>query len=519
MILMQEKPKTFQEYVQYSKTASATQTSMSHTEHGTLNGGMEHTLGKSERSMVHAMGLQAVLSTHISHVVGQTTSVTTQYQNQLQQYVQNSCDVRSILTRQGEMHMKQVGQIVTNPTASQLRDNASWRAVKYQVVREELMNLQISGKTDLPLSPSEIVKLSKAIEGKDLTLQVGTTLTNSNCKNLDPEVSKIMDELVLMPKFDNLNAISKEREFLTVLKHYKTTGQSNPLLQQGKLDKLSQTLENLDLSHLSKKEFDSLVKNYCEVTEYHHRTSISQDPRLQNNPDNIDPLKRTEHRNRHSDAQGKTQYQKPVKQKLLNRQENLKIGNRKRVFRNELKGLGTAVALGVGVGFALSFVTEIMISGISTENVGMILGSSMKSSVEAGGISAMSYGAGRLTTSLIEKLGMDVASRVGAVANMTAVGMVSIVLISGITYWKLRKQRASSETIRQILGKQVAMSSSILVLSILTQSVWGGTAGIFTSFALGAVLTATSVVKAKHDSAFQKRLTEFTVEQYKPEFS
>lgn len=325
------------------------------------------------------------------------------YNNQLNKYLQNSNEIRKALAKQGAEHIQKAHGQHPTPNASLLRDKSSWTAVKNQVVREELMKLQISGKTDLPLTQAEIRKIQSIIKNKDLTIDVVDKLTDTTSKSNDTEVAEIMAKIVR-------SRVERAPDYLNALEQYNKTGKVSPLLQKDKLAELSEALKDVDLSNLTSKQFKKLVNNYCETTEFHHKTSISKDPTQQNNPDNIQPLKTSEHDNQHRNQEGKVVYRDPVEGEPVNRQRDLKIGNRKRVFRNELKGLGMAVAVGVGLGFSMSFIAEAAIQGISGDNINSLLANSTKAGFEAGGISAVTYGAGRMTTELVQKLGVDIAT-------------------------------------------------------------------------------------------------------------
>lgn len=441
-------------------------------------------------------------------------SQTLAYHNQLNSYLDNSTEIRKILSRQASQHAEKAYSQHPTPSASLLRDKSSWTAVKNQVVREELMKLQISGKTDLPLTPAEVQKIQGMIQNKDLTLDLDTVnkLTDTNSSHHDPEVAEIMAKIVR-------SRAERSPDYLSALAQYKETGETSPLLQQEKLAELSKELKDVDLSQVTQKQFKKLVNNYCETTEFHHKNSISNDHTQQNNPDNIAPLKKTDHENCHRNQEGKLDYRDPVKGDVLDRQRDLKIANRKRVFRNELKGVGMAVAVGVGLGFSMSFIAEAAIQGISGENLGTLLSHSTEAGLEAGVISAVTYGAGRLTTELIQTLGVDIATKSGVMLNMAAVGAISLLVVSGISYARMRWHGTERREALAVVGKQMAVSGSILILSLIAQSAFGGLAGMLVSLSIGLIFLANGIMTARHENEVNLRLQEYTVAQYRPLFS
>jgi len=54
---------------------------------------------------------------------------------------------------------------------------------------------------------------------------------------------------------------------------------------------------------------------------------------------------------------------------MIDKNKMLKDTNSKRVFKNELHGLGVAVAIGLGVGFTIGFAVTLAQSGITPESV------------------------------------------------------------------------------------------------------------------------------------------------------
>ncbi len=463
----------------------------------------------SSQTSLYNNSVNPVMVGEISrNFAGQTLA----YNTQLNRYLQNSNEIRKILCKQGAEHIQKTHGQHPTPNASLLRDKSSWTAVKNQVVREELMKLKISGKTDLPLTQAEIRKIHSIIQNKDLTIDVVDKLTDSNSKANDPEVAEIMAKIVR-------SRVERAPDYLNAIEQYQKTGKVSPLLQKDKLAELSEALKDVDLSNLTAKQFKKLVNNYCETTEFHHKTSISKDPTQQNNPDNIQPLKTSEHDNQHRNQDGKVVYKDPVEGELVNRQRDMKIGNKKRVFRNELKGLGMAVAVGVGLSFSMSFIAEAAIQGISGDNIDSLLSNSTKAGFEAGGISAVTYGAGRITTEVVQKLGVDIATKSGVIVNMAAVGVISILVVSAISYARMRWNGVESTVALRDVGKQVAISGSILLLSLIAQSAFGGCAGMLVSLSVGLIFLGNGIITARHENEVNLQLQEYTVEQYRPLFS
>lgn len=450
----------------------------------------------------------AVTTSAVSNVVTATSVGTNAYNVQLQNYITSSNDIRRQLTQRANDHIRNVRQGNAKPTATLYRNKNSWGMVKRQVVREELMKLQISGKTDLPLTAKEVKILSQHLNGKDLTLAEIGRLNNSDKKEVATIINKIVHD-----KSENARVI------MEALNHYKKTGEASSLLQVGKLEQLKEELNKLDLSKLTKNEFNVLVKKYCEVNEFHHRESISQNPNNQNNTDNIEVLKTSDHNLKHTGRDGKVDYRKPLKEKELNRQEEMQQGNKNRVMKNELKGLGLAVAIGIGVGITMSFMSEAAMHGISPDTIDELLVNLGKSGIEAGTVSAVMYGVGRLTTMALEKLGHDFSTKIGQLWNTGAVGSIMIAVTAAMTFaraiWKGERCIDALKTV----GKQVLISGSILAVSLIAQAAMGGPVGLIVSTSIGVTYMSCSVYSTIRNNTIAEKIRVYTIKLSEPEFA
>jgi hypothetical protein len=69
--------------------------------------------------------------------------------------------------------------------------------------------------------------------------------------------------------------------------------------------------------------------------------------------------------------------------------------NSKRVFKNELSGLGIAVAIGAGLGMTIGFVTTLAQSGVTPDSFKLALAEGAKGGLESGLLAGVGYGIGR----------------------------------------------------------------------------------------------------------------------------
>lgn len=445
----------------------------------------------------------------ISHMSYSTGQITSGYNTQLNNYLSFNQRTQQELLQRTQDFMTRVRQANPNPTATELRDKTTWADVKRLVTRQELMKLKISGKTDLPLSDEQISELRNRIADMDLT-----SMKDNDVQNLIESISH-----------------SDMKQDLAALKDFKYNGKVSKLLQSSKLEALKKDLESIDLEHITGPEMKYLEQNYIERPEYHHRESISSDPNKQSNADNVDVLNTTEHDQKHTHltetGEEKINYKKPVKEPLRNRNQELKEANSKRVLKNELKGLGLAVAIGAGIGFTIGFISTLAQSGITPDSLKNAAATGLKGGLESGVMSAASYGIGRTLgdvatqaiTRVIENIGITVTENIAKMVSMGVVGTLTITLFSAYQFYKLKTQGLSTKEALVQTGKQALFSLSVLAVSIAAQGIWGGSAGIIVSVSIGIITISYSVIDAVHQRHFSNYVRVYTIDRCYPVFA
>lgn len=461
------------------------------------------------KSIVSVSFSGGIGSSSIANSSFYTTSVTTGYNNQLNNYLSYNHQTQQDLLKRTQVFMDRVYASNPNPTASALRDKATWSQLKRFVTREELMKLQIGGSADLPLSEEQLADIRVRLADKDLTSMT------------DREIEEIIDSIVS----------PNDPQYLAALKEFKATGKASDLLQQSKLDSLKAELDKIDLDHITSDEYKHLKENYVERSEYHHKESISSNPDKQSDADNVDILKTSEHDKRHThiDENGneKVNYQKPVKEAPNDRNQDLKDANKRRVIKNELQGLGLAVAIGAGIGLTIGFITTLARSGITPDSVKYAAVEGIKSGVESGVLSAASYGIGRTAGQLasnalsgvLENIGLTITENVSKMINMGVVGALTVVMFSAYQFIKLKLHGVATKEALIQTGKQALFSLSLLAVSIAAQGLWGGPAGIIVSVSVGIILISYSVGDTVHQRHFAERIRVYTIDKCKPCFS
>lgn len=464
----------------------------------------------SVRGSLTSAHVGGLASASIADVTFTTATTTTGFNTQCSRYIQYCQQRQQVLLDKTSQYLQKVREAVPEPTATQLRDKGNWGAVKRLVIREEMMKLQISGKTDLPIIGREQQALLDVIKDKDLAAMSDTK----------------MEELF------NSTVKRDERAFLDALKAFKENGKTSHLLQANNLQELKKALSDVDLSKITRKQLDNLIKNYCEEIKQHHETSISFDPDKQSMADNIVPLKTSEHQNTHYNPdKGVVDYNHPVEGPEHNRTGEMAEGNRKRVFRNELQGLGIAAAIGAGIGFTIGFAVTLAQSGVSPDSLRTAMASGAKGGAESGILSAVGYGIGRTIghtigqtvaaaiTGMLENPGVEIANNITQMCNMGAVGFITITVFSVYQFIKLKlRGTATREALLQV-GKQALFSLSLLAISIAVQGLYGGHAGTIVSISIGVILVIYTIGTTAHHRKFEDRLRIYTIEKCKPVFA
>lgn len=444
----------------------------------------------------------------LSDDANMTGNITTGFNNQLHSYISYNEQTQQALFARTQTYMDRVYATNNNPTATALRDKNTWTQVRRFVTREELMKLQIGGDADLPFSDEQLADLREKLINKDLTSMT------------DKELENIIDEIIT----------PDDRQYLTALKEFKNLGKASDLLQPSKLDALRDELKDIDLNHITSKQYKHLRENYVEQHEYHHKESISSNPAKQSDADNVDVLKTSEHdmRHTHVDENGnkKVCYKKPVKEDPNNRNQDLRNANKNRIIKNELHGLGLAVAIGAGIGLTIGFVTTLAQSGVTPDSLKNAVAVGFKGGTESGIMSGVSYGIGRTIgevasnalSGVLENIGICVSENISKMVNMGTVGSLTIIIFSIYQFVKLKIKGASAKEALIQTGKQALFSISLLAVSIAAQGIWGGLAGIIVSVSTGIILISYSVVDLVHQRHFSEKVRVYTIEKCFPRF-
>lgn len=438
----------------------------------------------------------------IAFATGRSITLTNQIHAQTTLYVDTLTSEQSYLNQRNAAFLERVYATNPNPTTRDVRNYGDWGAVKRLTVRSELMKFQLGGKTDLPLTDSQLADLAKRIKGIDL----------SNMS--DAQINNII-EGILHPN---------EQAFLKALKVFKATGKIDSSIQAGKADQLREYLKTIDLDRPSGDEFKKLVDNYMEKTEIHHGTSVSADPTQQSNIDNMETYNTTQHDAAHTDPEtGKIDYRRKTYKPLRNRAQEVKNEGKRGIIKENLAGLGIAVAIGFGTGFAIGFIVSLAQNGINPNSMKYAFVAGAKQGTTSGIMAAGSFAIGKtigaalsktLTESIKSWMGTNATEetmkKIAEICDMGAVGAIVTVAFAVYEFCKLKHAGYSTKESLLRAGKSAALSFSILIISMV--AVWAGAPGLVVSIVAGVVMTGFSVVKVFHNKKISKQVTHYSIE-------
>ncbi|NCD09430.1 MAG: hypothetical protein EOL98_08395 [Negativicutes bacterium] len=264
------------------------------------------------------------------------------------------------------------------------------------------------------------------------------------------------------------------------------------------------------------------VRNF----EGHHINSVGDNPSQQANPDNVEFLE--EHRKgagtrEHFDKHGRN-WRNQTEGDLIDRNDRIKGANEKRVLKNELAGIGAAVAIGLGVGFTLGFVITLAQSGITTETVKNASIAGARTGVEGAILGAANHlvvrGVGDMANRALQgvatNLGLTITENMAKMCNMAVFGSLAIIVFSSYQFVKLKIAGYSTKECLLRVGKSAAFSASILLLSIAAQGVWGGHAGIIVSTSIGVIFITYKMVENKHTRKINEMVQHYTIQKCEP---
>lgn len=251
---------------------------------------------------------------------------------------------------------------------------------------------------------------------------------------------------------------------------------------------------------------------WVDGAEGHHINNVADHPTLQQDPDNImyyrtreDHVKYGHNGDVNNESHGD----------LIDKNQMLKNTNKQRVIKNELRGLKLSAAIGMGVGFSLSFIAKLAERGINPETFGDSLFESIGAGLESGVFSSASYVVGRAIQTGLVKAGLDLSTKVGSAISFASVGLAITLFASIIQYIKLRRSGMDDSTALIETGKQALFSVSVMAVSVMAQGIYGGYAGLIVSTAVGLMYFGYNIGKTIKQRQIGEKIRVYAIEQYR----
>ena len=121
----------------------------------------------SQPEGTHSYTAAPAILSGASFAAGHSSMISQVFHQQTQSYLGALTQEQARLMQSNEAFLSHVYANIPNPTTRDTRNYGDWSAVKKLVVRDELMKLQIGGKTDLPLTNAQKAELTAKLKGLD----------------------------------------------------------------------------------------------------------------------------------------------------------------------------------------------------------------------------------------------------------------------------------------------------------------------------------------------------------------
>lgn len=202
------------------------------------------------------------------------------------------------------------------------------------------------------------------------------------------------------------------------------------------------------------------------------------------------------------------------------------------IIKNELKGIGIAAAIGLGTGFAIGFLVGLAQNGLNPDSIKHAFTSSVEVAGESAILATGSTILGRTIGDVASKAFTDlvlnssgkniaenIAHNISKMCNLGVVGSLTIMAFSVYQFAKLKLGGYSTKESLLRTGKSAMLSFSVLLISIVAQGIYGGSAGIVVSIVAGVIVTGISVRRMVRNRKIAERITLHSIELCRPIFN
>ena len=103
--------------------------------------------------------------------------------------------------------------------------------------------------------------------------------------------------------------------------------------------------------------------------------------------------------------------------------------------------------------------------------------------------------------------------------NIGVAGSLTIVIFSVYQFAKMKRMGLSTKECLIRTGKSAGLSFSILILSIVTQGIYGGSVGVIVSVVAGIIMTGNILKKEAKTRKIAKKITIYSISLTEPLFA
>ncbi len=260
-----------------------------------------------------------------------------------------------------------------------------------------------------------------------------------------------------------------------------------------------------------------LSKGKVRGQEGHHINSVAEHPDEQTNPNNIRFLSRKKHLEHHNGD-----FRNSTSGKMIDKNKMLQRTNFGRVIKNEIIGISAAAAIGFGIGFSISVVTSLAVSGFNPDSIKIALITGTKMGVKSAMISTVGYTIGRIVTcavqKVLQKLAISLTENLSKAVCAGITGSITIMAFAVIEFYHLRKDGKTVKDAVLCAMKHALLSFKSLCLVLYVGYIFSPVVGALLSLAMAGGTVARGIISTKKDLVIREKVMIMSIEYMKPSF-
>lgn len=256
----------------------------------------------------------------------------------------------------------------------------------------------------------------------------------------------------------------------------------------------------------------------------HHQRNVALHPEDQANPHNI---KFYRSQREHLQNGHKGSWSNESDAPMINRDKMLTRTNARRVFRNEVRGIGLTAAIGLGIGFSIGFAATLAQSGISVGTIQDALKGGLQGGLTAAGLSVTGYALSRTlgqvascaVVGALENAGVAVTTQLAQAVSAGVMGGLTIAVFAVYQFATLKRQGMGTKLALTNTAKQALVSVAILVVGIAIQCIAGNKAAAAVTIGLGLATASSALIKTVKGRKLADRIRECAIDGARPVFA